>query len=177
MPTLARRAMLAALAIALLLSISDIVLAEPTPAAAEDQRILPYAEPGQLIDIGGRRINLHCTGAGGPTVILMAGIFSWSVVWYNTQPVIAQTTRVCAFDRAGYGFSDPGPRPQILSDVVDDLHAALNAGPIPWDTLWAASRRASTRNAGPRRSSAWSSSIPVRPERGLSTRISRASTK
>ena len=93
--------------------------------------MLPYVEPGQLVDIGGRRINLHCTGAGGPTVILMAGIFSWSAVWYKTQPVIAQETRVCAFDRASYGFSDPAPRPQILSDVVDDLHAALKAGSIP----------------------------------------------
>lgn len=117
----------------LLLSIGGIVPAQPSPAPsmAEDQRMLPYVEPGQRVDIGGRRINLHCTGAGGPTVILMAGIFSWSFVWYKTQPVIAQNTRVCAFDRAGYGFSDPGPRPQILSDVVDDLHAALNAGPIP----------------------------------------------
>jgi pimeloyl-ACP methyl ester carboxylesterase len=133
MPTLTLRAIVAALATALLLSISDVVLAEPTPAPAmaEDQRFLPYVEPGQLVDIGGRHINLHCTGAGGPTVILMAGLFSWSVVWYKTQPAIAQKTRVCAFDRAGYGFSDPGPRPQILSDVVDDLHAALNAGPIP----------------------------------------------
>jgi pimeloyl-ACP methyl ester carboxylesterase len=133
MPTLARHAILAALAFAVLLSTSDILQAEPTlaPAISEDQRILPYVKPGQLVDIGGRRINLHCTGAGGPTVILMAGIFSWSVVWYKTQPVIAQTTRVCGFDRAGYGFSDPGPRPQILSDVVDDLHTALKAGSIP----------------------------------------------
>ncbi len=93
--------------------------------------MLPYTEPGELIDIGGRHINMHCAGTGTPTVILMAGIFSWSVVWYKTQPAIAQKTRVCAFDRASYGFSDPAPRPQTLSQVVDDLHAALKAGSIP----------------------------------------------
>jgi pimeloyl-ACP methyl ester carboxylesterase len=93
--------------------------------------MLPYAAPGQLVDIGGRRINMHCAGTGTPTVILMAGLFSWSLVWYKTQPVIAQKTRVCTFDRASYGFSDPAPRPQILPEVVDDLHAALKAGSIP----------------------------------------------
>jgi pimeloyl-ACP methyl ester carboxylesterase len=96
----------------------------------EDQRMLPYTEPSQLVDIGGRRINLQCAGTGGPTVILMAGLFSWSVVWYKTQPVIAQKARVCAFDRAAYGFSDPGPRPQIISEVVEDLHKVLHAGSI-----------------------------------------------
>jgi len=133
MPNYALRAILAAMAAALLLSIGDVVLAQPesAPARAEDRGLLPYGEPGQLVDIGGRRINLHCTGAGGPTVILMAGLSSWSAVWYKTQPAIAQMTRVCAFDRAGYGFSDPAPRPQILSEVVDDLHAALIAGSIP----------------------------------------------
>lgn len=93
--------------------------------------MLPYVEPGQRVDIGGRRINMHCAGSGTPTVILSAGLFSWSVVWYKTQPVIAKETRVCAFDRASYGFSDPAPRPQILSDVVADLHAALKAASIP----------------------------------------------
>lgn len=62
---------------------------------AEDARLLPHVEPGHLIDIGGRRINLHCSGAGSPTVILMAGSSSWSAIWYKTQPVIAQKARVC----------------------------------------------------------------------------------
>jgi pimeloyl-ACP methyl ester carboxylesterase len=129
----ALRSLLAILGSALLLSACEVALARPKPAPviAEDARVLPYAKPGQLVDIGGRRINLYCTGAGGPTVVLMAGIASWSPVWYKTQSVIAQKTRVCAFDRAAYGFSDPAPRPEILSDVADDLHAALRDGAIP----------------------------------------------
>src|SRR5215468_11072319 len=129
MPSLALRAIVGAL----LLFMGNAVLAqpEPAPAVAEDQRLLPYIQPGQLVDIGGRHINMHCAGAGKPTVILISGIFSWSVVWYKTQPVSAQKTRVCAFDRAGYGFSDPASRPQIVSDVVEDLHKALQAGSIP----------------------------------------------
>jgi pimeloyl-ACP methyl ester carboxylesterase len=129
MPTFSLRAALTA---APLLCICEgaLALSNPEPTIAEDQRLLPYVKPGQLVDIGGRKINLHCSGAGGPTVILMAGSASWSPIWYKVQPAIAQNTRVCGFDRAGYGFSDPGPRPQILSDVVDDLHAALKAGAI-----------------------------------------------
>jgi pimeloyl-ACP methyl ester carboxylesterase len=116
----------------LLLAIGNVVLAQPEPASTvmEDQRLLPYMHSGQRVDIGGRHINMHCAGAGKPTVILLSGIFSWSVVWYKTQPAIAQKTRVCAFDRAGYGFSDPASRPQIVSDVVEDLHKVLQAGSI-----------------------------------------------
>jgi pimeloyl-ACP methyl ester carboxylesterase len=130
---LALLSLLAILVSALVLCTCDVALAQSKPVAvvAEDARVLPYAKPGRLVDIGGRRINLHCAGAGSPTVVLMAGIASWSPVWYKTQPVIAQKTRVCAFDRAAYGFSDPAPRPEILSDVADDLHAALRDGAIP----------------------------------------------
>jgi pimeloyl-ACP methyl ester carboxylesterase len=120
-------------AIVLLVSVSDVVLAQAIPASvpAEDQRMFLYTKPGQLVEIGGRRINLHCMGEGRPTVVLMAGLFSWSLVWYKTQPVIAQKTRVCAFDRAAYGFSDPAPRPQVISEVVEDLHKALQAASLP----------------------------------------------
>lgn len=122
-----------AILVALLLASGNIVLAQPHPApsVAEDKRLLPYVRPGQLADIGGRRINLRCLGDGEPTIVLMAGLSSWSVVWYKTQPGIAQRTRACAFDRAGYGFSDPAPEPENLSDVVDDLHAALEIADVP----------------------------------------------
>ena len=132
MHALALRATVIALSAALLLFVGDVVLAQSDAASktAEDQRSLPYTHAGQLIDVGGRRINMHCAGSGSPTVVLMAGLFSWSLVWYKTQPIIAQKTRVCAFDRAAYGFSDPAPQPQIISEVVEDLHKALHAGSI-----------------------------------------------
>ena len=122
MPNLALRALLAT---ALFLPFGERALAEPklSPATAEDQRILAYAKPDDLVDIGGRHINLTCIGAGRPTVILMAGLFSWSVDWYKVQPTVAKKARVCAFDRAGYGFSDAAPRPPIISEVVEDLHS------------------------------------------------------
>lgn len=105
--------------------------AAPQPAMVEDARLLPYVEPAQLVDIGGRRINLRCTGEGGPTVVLLSGLSSWSTIWYKTQPEIAKETRVCAFDRASYGFSDPAPLPQNVTHVVDDLHATLQAADVP----------------------------------------------
>jgi hypothetical protein len=73
MPTLALCTILAAL---LLLSVGGVVLAQPKPppATAEDQRILPYVEADQLVDIGGRRINLHCTGTRSPTIRSAASV-------------------------------------------------------------------------------------------------------
>ena len=127
MPTLGFRRMPAALIGASMLSSSGMLFAEPaaTQTMAEDQRLLQYVHPGQLVDIGGRRINLRCSGTGGPAVILMAGSSSWSAVWYKSQPEIAKRARVCAFDRASYGFSDSPPQPQNLSESVSDVHAAL----------------------------------------------------
>lgn len=129
LPVVFRPALLS-LALALIPALGGSAFAQPAPAA-EDLRMLPYAQPGQRVDIGGRRINLKCFGTGAPTVVLMAGLSSWSPVWYKTQPEIAKKTQVCAFDRASYGFSDPAPRPQILSDVPEDLHAALKAANLP----------------------------------------------
>lgn len=130
-PGIVLRLFAAGTALALVLA-SGMGLAQAAPAttATEDMSMLPYAEPGQRVDIGGRRINLRCSGSGSPAVILLSGASSWSHVWYRTQPQIAQRTRVCAFDRASFGFSDPAPQPQVLADTVSDLHAALQAAGV-----------------------------------------------
>jgi len=87
-----------------------------------------YAQPQQLVRLkDGRRMNLLCEGAGTPTVILEAGAGGSTIDWRRVQPAIAATTRVCAYDRAGMGFSNAGPLPRTASAVVADLEALLQA--------------------------------------------------
>jgi pimeloyl-ACP methyl ester carboxylesterase len=91
-----------------------------------------YLHPQRLVDIGGRRLNLICTGTGSPTVILEAGLVADSTAWRLVQPAISRTTRVCAYDRAGLGFSDPAGAPRDAAAIVGDLHTLLtNAGVAP----------------------------------------------
>src|SRR5689334_11562935 len=66
---------------------------------------------GRLVDIGGRSLNLFCSGSGGPPVILDSGAGSPGYAWAPIQAEIATFTTACWFDRAGYGWSDPGPFP------------------------------------------------------------------
>jgi pimeloyl-ACP methyl ester carboxylesterase len=85
-------------------------------------------KPGELATLpDGRRINLRCTGRGTPTVVLESGFGAWSTAWGKVQPVLARTTRVCAYDRAGYGFSDVGPLPRDGANIARDLDYALRA--------------------------------------------------
>lgn len=85
-----------------------------------------YPPPGRLIDIGGRKLHLFCTGTGSPTVILMAGGGAFSIDWALVEPKIAQETRVCSYDRAGLAWSDPGPADETVEQTVSDLHILLN---------------------------------------------------
>jgi pimeloyl-ACP methyl ester carboxylesterase len=80
-----------------------------------------------LIDIGRRKLHLYCTGEGTPTVILMAGGGAFSIDWALVQPKVAESTRVCSYDRAGLGWSGPGPEDDIVEENVGDLHAMLRA--------------------------------------------------
>ncbi len=68
-----------------------------------------YTAPGKLVDVGGRRMHVFCTGSGSPTVVLEAGLLSFSLQWSWVQPAVARFTRVCSYDRAGYGWSDAAP--------------------------------------------------------------------
>jgi pimeloyl-ACP methyl ester carboxylesterase len=84
-----------------------------------------YPAPGQLVDVGGYRLHLYCTGQGSPTVILEAAADMMSADWGWIQPEIAKKTRVCAYDRAGMGWSDPGPQPRDARQISAELHTLL----------------------------------------------------
>ena len=86
---------------------------------------LVYARPGKLVDIGGFRLNLRCSGSGKPTVVFDAGLSDWSPAWATVQPDIARRTRACSYDRAGNGFSDVGPMPRTSGRIVAELHRLL----------------------------------------------------
>jgi pimeloyl-ACP methyl ester carboxylesterase len=83
--------------------------------------------PGRLVDVGGYRLHLDCTGTGGPTVVLLNGLGETSPLWARVQPAVAATSRVCAYDRAGQGWSDDSPNPADAISAATDLHKLLAA--------------------------------------------------
>jgi pimeloyl-ACP methyl ester carboxylesterase len=86
-----------------------------------------FHPPGELIDLGGYRLHLYCTGTGGPTVILEHGHRATYLDWYLVQPKVAEFNRVCSFDRGGHGWSDLSPRPRVPSAMAEELHTLLRA--------------------------------------------------
>lgn len=119
--------------LALAASATSCAVAAAASSAAE---LRAFAQPQQLIDVGGRKMNLYCSGSvtttATATVIFDApsGDAGWA--WYRVQPKVARHARACVFDRAGLGFSDPAARPNTAENVVEDLHQLLaNAGIRP----------------------------------------------
>ena len=80
---------------------------------------------GQAVDIGGRTLNLYCSGQGAPTVILETGGNSPGYAWLLLQSKMAAFTRACWYDRAGVGWSDPPSSPRTSASIAADLHEAL----------------------------------------------------
>src|SRR4030088_751744 len=91
----------------------------------------PYPQPGRLVDIGGRRLHIYERGAGTPGVVLESGLAASSLSWRIVQEEIAKFTRVAAYARPGLGWGDPPPEPPMLSRLVEDLHAMLQASRLP----------------------------------------------
>jgi len=86
--------------------------------------------PGQLVDIGGYKLHLWCMGDGTPAVILDTGLGGSSADWGFVQPDVARFTRVCSYDRAGMGYSDPGPSPRTARRIASELAELLVRGRI-----------------------------------------------
>ena len=107
-----------------------VITGASTEAVTRWRATRRYPAPGRLVDIGGRRLQLDCRGAGSPTVVLEAGLdYLGSLSWTAVHDSLARTTRVCAYSRAGIMWSDPAPGAFDVERAARDLHTALtNAG-------------------------------------------------
>jgi len=116
--------------LATLLSAITVSGQQPVSSGSSPADII-YARPGQLVDVGGFRLNLYCSGSGSPTVVFDSGWGDWAPAWSKVQPAVAKWTRACSYDRAGTGFSDPGPMPRTSVHIAKELHTALHRAGIP----------------------------------------------
>jgi len=94
-------------------------------SAAETADAQAFPPPGQMVDVGGYRLHLNCTGSGSPTVVIEAGWGDASAGWGWVQPEVAKTTRVCTYDRAGMGWSEASPQPRTAREFATELHTLL----------------------------------------------------
>jgi pimeloyl-ACP methyl ester carboxylesterase len=117
-------------------AVGVLVLAVPIALAVYQaiatQRDLAAAPaPGQLMDVGGHRLHLLCKGMGLPIVVFEASGFGNYLQYERVQADVAGTTRACAYDRAGMGYSEPGPMPRTLERLSADLEALVLRASLP----------------------------------------------
>ncbi len=86
-----------------------------------------FPQVGRSVDIGGRSLNIYCSGEGGPAVVLESDALTPGFAWVAVQRELAKFARACWYDRAGYGWSDPSPSPHPSSASARDLHALLRS--------------------------------------------------
>jgi pimeloyl-ACP methyl ester carboxylesterase len=116
---------------ALLLILGLVLAGAVYESASEAADVRAYPPPGQLVDVGGYRLHIYCTGAGSPAVVIDAGWGDWSLGWSRVQPGVAAITRVCTYDRAGMGYSEAGPLPRDAGQFAAELHTLLGRAGIP----------------------------------------------
>jgi pimeloyl-ACP methyl ester carboxylesterase len=110
--------------LSLALAVSVLSVAQP---ASADPAMAAFPPPGRLVAVDGQNRHLFCTGTGTPTVILEEGAGGASLNWVWIQPTVAATTRVCSYDRPGYGWSDPSDTPRDAETVGRELDALLKS--------------------------------------------------
>ena len=99
-------------------------------AVATERAERAYPQPGEMVDVGGYSLHINCVGEGSPTVVLDAGTGEMSANWVLVQRQVSGTTRVCAYDRAGMGWSEMGPEPRDAKRITGELHALLEGAGI-----------------------------------------------
>ena len=99
-------------------------------AIATERAERAYPPPGEMVDVGGYSLHINCVGQGSPTVLLDAGLGEMSADWVLVQREVSDTTRVCAYDRAGMGWSEMGPEPRDAKRISSELHALLKGANI-----------------------------------------------
>ena len=99
----------------------------PAVYALDPARLIP---PGHFIDLGTHRLYYECMGTGRPAVLIDYGIGSSAIAWRDLQRQISRETTACAYDRAGYGWSDPGPAPRTTQLAAEEIHALLDQMPV-----------------------------------------------
>jgi pimeloyl-ACP methyl ester carboxylesterase len=103
-------------------------ICEPVAEAADAKA---YPPPGQMVDVGGYRLHIYCTGSGSPTVVIESGWGDSSTAWGWVQPEVAKTTRVCTYDRAGMGWSEASSQPRTAREFAKELHTLLVKANVP----------------------------------------------
>jgi pimeloyl-ACP methyl ester carboxylesterase len=121
-----RRILLGLLALLVVLALAGMMY--ENISEARDRRFNPME--GRLFDVGGYKMHIDCTGEGSPTVILESGLGDSYISWRKVQPRIAKFTRVCSYDRAGLGYSQPGAQPRTSKVIAGELHALLRAAGV-----------------------------------------------
>ena len=89
------------------------------------------APPGTMVALGSHRLHIHCTGEGSPAVIFESGLGGTSLDWSRVQPAVSEFTRACSYDRAGYGWSEPGPSPRHAARLAAELDRLLLSAGVP----------------------------------------------
>ncbi len=109
-------------------------LCVPSGYAARDQRVIDdvaYTKPQRLVEVEpGRRLNLYCTGKGGPVIIFDAGLGDGTKAWGLVQHEVSKETKACSYDRAGLGFSDPAKVAGTSRNAVEDLRQLIQSAKL-----------------------------------------------